>query len=133
LIELSAYTGEAEYETAAQSTLRLLTAAMREYPQAFGEALNAADMLVNGMAEVAIVGKQEDAATQALIEVVEAKYRPNAVVALAEANVEGEATIPLLSYRMLRGGKPTVYVCRHFACKMPVTTPEEAEALLAEK
>ena len=29
---------------------------MRQYPQAFGEALSAVDMLVNGLAEVAIVG-----------------------------------------------------------------------------
>jgi uncharacterized protein YyaL (SSP411 family) len=133
LIGLAAYTGESEYENAAQSAIRLLTAAMREYPQAFGEAINAADMLVAGVAEVAIVGKPEDAATQALIEVAQQPYRPNAITALAPANVEGEATIPLLSYRMMRAGKPTVYVCRHFACRMPVTTPEEAEALLGEK
>ena len=51
-------------------------------------------------------------------------YRPNAITALAAQNVEGEANIPLLSYRVMRGGAPTVYVCRNFACQMPVTTPE---------
>jgi uncharacterized protein YyaL (SSP411 family) len=82
---------------------------------------------------VAIVGKPDDAETQALIDVAQQPYRPNAIAALAPANVEGEAAIPLLSYRTMRAGQPTVYVCRHFACKMPVTTPEEAEALLAEQ
>ena len=56
LIALAAYTGNPDYDEAAHGTLKLLTAAMREYPQAFGEALNAVDMLVNGVAEIAIVG-----------------------------------------------------------------------------
>ncbi len=57
-------------------------------------------------------------------------YRPNAITALAAANVAGETTIPLLNYRVMRGGAPTVYVCRNFACQMPVTTPDAVEGLL---
>ena len=132
LIELTAYTGNADYADAAHNTLRLLTAAMREYPQAFGEALNAVDMIVGGVAEVAIVGAQDNPATQALLEVTQSSYRPNLIRALAPANVSGEANIPLLSYRVMRGGMPTVYVCRNFACQMPVTTPQEVERLLEE-
>ena len=74
----------------------------------------------------------EDAGTQALIDVAQQPYRPNAIAALAPANVEGEANIPLLSYRVMRGGAPTVYVCRNFACQMPVTTAEAVEGLLAK-
>ena len=59
-------------------------------------------------------------------------YRPNAITALARASVEGEASIPLLSYRVMRGGVPTAYICHDFACKLPVTTPEAAADLLAE-
>ena len=29
---------------------------MRQYPQAFAESLNAADMLIQGIAEVAVIG-----------------------------------------------------------------------------
>jgi uncharacterized protein YyaL (SSP411 family) len=67
-----------------------------------------------------------------MIDMAQQPYRPNAITALAPANVDGEANIPLLSYRTMKGGAPTVYVCRNFACKMPVTTSAEAEALLAE-
>ncbi|MCC6804412.1 MAG: thioredoxin domain-containing protein, partial [Anaerolineae bacterium] len=132
LIELTAYTGNADYIDAATGALRLLTAAMREYPQAFGEALNAVDMAVQGVAEIAIVGAPDDPATQALIDTAQQPYRPNAITALAPVNVDGEANIPLLSYRVMRGGAPTVYVCRHFACQMPVTTPDAMEKLLAD-
>jgi uncharacterized protein YyaL (SSP411 family) len=130
LLRLSAYTGESSYDEAARGSLRLLTEAMRQYPQAFGEALNAVDMLVAGLAEVAVVGTPDTAETKALLDVVRKPYRPNAITALAQDNVDGEDEIPLLSYRVRRGSKPTVYVCRNFACKMPVTTVEEVEGLL---
>ncbi len=132
LLELTAYTGNPDTTDAAHASLRLLTAALREYPQAFGEALNAADMLINGIAEIAIVGSPDSTATQALIDVAQQPYRPNAITALAAQNVEGEANIPLLSYRVMRGGAPTVYVCRNFACQMPVTEAEAALELLKQ-
>ncbi len=132
LAELAAYTGSPDYDDAAHAALKLITAALREYPQAFGEAIKAADMLISGVAEIAIVGAPDDAATQALIDVAQQPYRPNAITALATANVAGETTIPLLNYRVMRGGVPTVYVCHNFACQMPVTSPEAVEGLLAK-
>ncbi len=133
LLDLSAYTGNVDYADAAQGTLRLITAALREYPQAFGEALNAVDILVGGIAEIAVVGAPDNPATQALVDVAQGPYRPNAITALAAQDIEGEANIPLLSYRLMRGGAPTAYVCRNFVCKLPVTIVEAMEGLLAEK
>jgi uncharacterized protein len=130
LTRLTAYTGDARYDEAARAALRLLTEAMREYPQAFGEALSAVDRLVNGIAEVAIVGDPDNPATRQLLDVMAETYRPNVIVALSVEDVPDEATIPLLSYRTRRSGKPTVYVCRNFACQMPVTTPDETRELL---
>jgi uncharacterized protein len=130
LLRLSAYTGEPVYDDAARGTLRLLTEALRQFAQAFGEGLNATDMVVNGIAEVAVVGDPADAQTQTLLDVVNKPYRPNVITALSKDNVEGEVTIPLLNYRVKRGGAPTVYVCQHFVCKMPVTSATEVEKLL---
>ncbi len=132
LLELTAYTGNPDYSDAAHASLRLLTAALREYPQAFGEALNAADMLINGVAEIAIVGAPDSSATQALIDVAQQPYRPNVITALAAQDVESDANIPLLNYRVMRGGVPTVYVCRNFACQMPVTEAGQVERLLKQ-
>ncbi len=130
LLRLAAYTGVDEYSTAAQRSLAMLTAAVREYPQAFGEALNAVDLLVSGIAEIAIVGEAASEGARALLAVAQKPYRPNVIVALAPANVKEEDVIPLLSYRIQRGGQATVYVCRNFTCQMPVTTPEAMVALL---
>jgi uncharacterized protein YyaL (SSP411 family) len=130
LVRLAAYTGESTYDETARNMLGLLTEALRQFPQAFAEALNAVDMLVVGLAEVAIVGDPEADATRALLDVVQKPYRPNVITALARENVDGEDVIPLLNYRMKRAGAPTVYVCRNFACQMPVTTPDAVADLL---
>jgi uncharacterized protein YyaL (SSP411 family) len=133
LIRLAAYTGDARYDEAARRTLALLTEAMRQYPQAFAESLSAVDMLVSGLAEVAVVGQPADSATKALLDEAQKPYRANLITALAPADVPGETTIPLLSYRTMRNGQPTVYVCRHFVCAYPVNTVDEMQKLLVNK
>ncbi|KXK14942.1 MAG: hypothetical protein UZ15_CFX003002900 [Chloroflexi bacterium OLB15] len=130
LVMLAAYSGSADYEQAARETLAPLDAAMRQVPQAFGEALAAASMLVRGVREIAVVGEFNDDRTVALLTEIFDDYRPNAVVALSPADVDGEHTIPLLSYRTMQEGEPTVYVCRQFACQLPVTTPDALQSLL---
>lgn len=130
LMRLAAYTGDADYADAARSALRMLTSAMREYPLAFGEALSAVDMLVAGLAEIAVVGDPAQKETRALIDVVHKRYWPNAIVALSPEPQGSSAVIPLLSDRIQMRDAPTAYVCRHFACKLPVTTPEALEPLL---
>jgi uncharacterized protein len=132
LLRLSAYTGEAKYDEAGRGILRLLTDAMVQYPQAFGESLNATDMLVNGLAEVAIVGNPTAESTKEILDTLRQRYRPNVITALSRQNLDEHEMIPLLSYRKMRGDQPTVYVCRNFACQMPVTSVEDTERLLAE-
>jgi uncharacterized protein len=130
LIRLAAYTGDSRYDEAARKALAPVIPAMQQYPQAFGEALNGADMLIQGLSEVAIVGNPTQGATKALLAQVREIYRPNVITALSRENVEGETNIPLLNYRMMRDERATVYVCQNFACKMPVTSAEEMAELL---
>ena len=132
LLRLAAYNGEARYDQAAREVLRKLTDAMRQYPQAFAESLNAADMLVRGIAEVAIIGDSAGDATSDILDTLRGPYRPNLITAFAADDVGEHDIIPLLSHRVRREGQTTVYVCRKFSCLMPVTTAEETAALLAE-
>ncbi len=133
LIRLTAYTGEARYDEAARKTLALLTEAMRRYPHGFGESLSAVDMLVSGVSEIAVVGAPASGETKALLDTIQKPFRPNSITALSPTDVVGEATIQLLSYRTIRSSKPTVYVCRHFACAYPVNTAAEVAELLSAK
>ncbi len=130
LLRLYAYTGEARYEEAAVSALLLLVGAMREYPTAFGEALGAVELLVGGVVELAVIGDRQMA--RDLFRTVYAAYRPNLVVAHSAVDVGDDHPIPLLRQRVQRDGLPTAYVCRQFACRLPVTTPTALEAQLAD-
>lgn len=131
LLRLSAYTGDARYDEAARQIMHILAPVMQEYPQAFGEALNAADMIINGLSEVAIVGNPVQTETKDILDVVLNSYRPNVITALARQDVnEADHAIPLLHYRKRREDKTTVYVCRNFACANPVTTADETRTLL---
>jgi uncharacterized protein YyaL (SSP411 family) len=77
-----------------------------------------------------VVGSPSAGETRALLATLHETYRPNIIAALTTEDLDHEHPIPLLSYRTMRGGRPTVYVCRHFACQMPVTTPDEVRGLL---
>ena len=132
LLRLAAYTGENRYDESGRALLKLLTDAMRQYPQAFAEALNATDMVVGGIVEVAIVGMQDTAESSKILELLRGPYRPNLIVARAASDVDERAIIPLLSFRRKLGEETTVYVCRNFACRLPVTTAAGAAAALAE-
>jgi uncharacterized protein YyaL (SSP411 family) len=83
LLRLSRLTGEAEYEEAAMSALRLVADGMRRAPSGFGHALCALDFAVGPVKEVAIVGDPYAEDTDALIGVVRERFRPNVVVAVA--------------------------------------------------
>ena len=129
LLRLAAWTGESRYQDAAVGALRLLVEALRAYPQAFGEALNAVDMLVSGMQEVAIVGAPDEEGCAALVKELRSQWRPNTVAALSGPTASGESAIPLLRGRTMLEGRATAYVCRHFVCRLPVS---EVSALRAQ-
>ena len=131
LLRLAAYTGEGRYQAAAENALRLLVEALRSYPQAFGEALNAVDMLVAGLQEVAIVGAVEDERCALLLREVQGSWLPNAVLALRQPGADSESAVPLLHGRTQLEGLPTAYVCRNFACQLPVHGPADLRAQLA--
>jgi uncharacterized protein len=50
------------------------------------------------------------------------RYLPNLVAAGGVAGQpQASAGIPLLAERGVVDGKPTAYVCRNYACELPVT------------
>ena len=133
LLRLAAYTGDARYDNAARAVLKILTDAMRQYPQAFAESLNATDALVNGIVEVAVVGDRDTEEARDIFALLNRLFRPNLVTALARKDVAEHESIPLLSHRKMLEDRTTVYVCRQFACRLPVTSAAEVDALLLDQ
>jgi uncharacterized protein YyaL (SSP411 family) len=131
LLRLAAFTGESRYREAAERALATVTAYTARYPTAFAMWLQAIDLALAPVAEIAIVGDPDDEATQALLRVASGGYAPNRVVALKRSDDEA-SEVPLLDGRSRIDGRPTAYVCRDFACRLPVTDPEALGEQLAE-
>jgi uncharacterized protein YyaL (SSP411 family) len=131
LLRLAAFTGESRYRTAAERALSTVTAFTARYPTAFAMWLQAIDLALAPVAEIAIVGDPSDDATRALLAVASGGYEPNRVVAVL-ADGGAASAIPLLEARVQVNGRPTAYVCRGFACRLPVTDPDALREQLAE-
>ncbi len=122
LLRLAALTGEHTYESRAVSVLRLLHELGPKHPQAFGHLLQAMDFHLASVKEVALVGDD----LHPLERVVRGEFRPHLVVAGGVPD-----GVPLLQDRPPVDGRAAAYVCEQFACKAPVTEPEELERLLS--
>jgi uncharacterized protein len=123
-------TGEAEYEAVGAEIVGLLAGVTADHPTSFAYMLGALERVVTPSLEVAIVG-DGGAATAALRREVVGRLLPAAVGVTASADAGKELT-PLLAERGLVDGQPAAYVCEHFACRLPVTTPEDLRAQLDE-
>ena len=130
LLRLAALTGEARYREAADRALATVTSFLERYPTGFANWLSAAELAVNGIAELAIVGAPEDLRTRALLDVARTGGRADLVVAVAAD--PSMSVVPLLGERVAVNGRPTAYVCRNFTCRLPVTDPAALAAQLKE-
>ncbi|MFL5822962.1 MAG: thioredoxin domain-containing protein [Solirubrobacteraceae bacterium] len=124
LLRLARLSGRADYEERALGVLRLLFPLAVRHPLAFGHLLRAADFYLAPVHEVAIVG--QGAGAEALLRVVRRQYRPHVVLAGGPAD-----SVPLLQGRDTVDGRPAAYVCRHFSCRAPVTSPDDLAAALS--
>jgi uncharacterized protein len=130
LLKMAALTGQGSYRDAAERALRVITPVAHRYPTAFAQWLIGLQLALAELAEVAIVGDRKAADTSALLAVVQGSFRPTTVTALTAQ--PADSRVPLLHGREARNGRATAYVCRGFACRQPVTDPDELAAQLAE-
>jgi uncharacterized protein YyaL (SSP411 family) len=131
MLRLAALTGESRYEEHAVGVLRLFGPAAIRHPDSFGHLLQALDFHLSAVREVALVAPRDGTAPLAplsgLARVVHSEFRPHLVTA---GGPEGTDRPELLRERHAVEGRPAAYVCENFACKAPVTEPEELAAQL---
>jgi uncharacterized protein YyaL (SSP411 family) len=118
LLRLAALTGESRWQDAGEVAVRAVGAVMGEHPTAFAELLGALERAMRPPVEIAVIGDPSDPATAALTAEVRRRYLPTAVAVTARPGTGADLT-PLLADRPLVDGRPTAYVCQHFACRQP--------------
>ncbi|MFL5749689.1 MAG: thioredoxin domain-containing protein [Chloroflexota bacterium] len=130
LLRLAALTGESRYREAAERAIASVTPYLARYPTGFANWLSAAHLAVEGIDELAVVGDPGDVATRELIVAgVGAARKAGRNLVVAVSDDPDASDVPLLAGRTMVDGRPTAYLCRGFACRLPVTT---SQALVAE-
>ena len=128
LLRLSTLTGVERYAVPAVAILEMLAGPMTSHPTGFAYLLGALERHVRAPIEIVIVGDASDPRTRALRAEVAGRLIPASVTIAAPG---ADEAIPLLADRPART-EPTAYVCEHYACRQPVTTPAELRAQLDE-
>ena len=123
LVSYAALTGSSDHRGAAETALGVVGAFGAREPRFLGWGLAAAEALVAGPVQVAVVGEP----TGGPLTTAAWRHRPpGAVVISGEPDADG---VPLLAQRPLVGGRPAAYVCHGMVCDLPVT---DADRLLAD-
>jgi len=119
LATYSALTGSGRHRQAAEEALATTRALAERAPRFAGWSLAAAEAMLDGPLEIAVVGPPgpERSALED-----RARRVPGAVVVVSDGPRDD---IPLLTGRTAVDGRPAAYVCRHQVCERPVTDPAD--------
>ncbi|ROP43991.1 hypothetical protein EDC03_1588 [Pseudokineococcus lusitanus] len=130
LLGVAALTGSDRLRAAADRALAPAAELVRAAPRFAGWAMAVAEAALDGPREVAVLGPDGDAATDALHRAALAGTAPGLVVSRGEPG----ATVPaVLADRGLVGGRPAAYVCRGHVCDVPTTDPAALAVALGSR
>jgi uncharacterized protein YyaL (SSP411 family) len=121
LLSYAALTGSARHRDAAAAALGPVVPLAERHARFAGWGLAVAEARLAGPLEVAVAGPADDPRTREL--------HRTALLSPVPAVVATGAGVALMEGRTPVDGRPAAYVCREFACRMPVT---DTEALQAE-
>ncbi len=123
LLKLSRLVMNQELSTYAEKTLAAFSGQLSAYPSAFGEMLIALDFALGPSREIVISGKPEDPGIEKIAKQIYARFIPNQVTLL-------QRDAPFLKGQAPTNEQVTVYICKNYACDLPVTDLSKLEPLL---
>jgi uncharacterized protein len=123
LLQAAAFSERSDWRAQAEGMLGTVQDFMVRHPTAFSFWLQGLDFAAGPVRQVAVIGDPQQEDTNALLGHIWRTYRPRTVVANSTAE-DGADGPDLLDDRPMVQGKPTVYVCEGFTCKLPVNDLE---------
>lgn len=124
LLAVAAVTGDHRYRAAAESGIASASRIATGVPRFAGWTLAAAEAVLAGPLEIAVVGAPARRAE--LHRAALAVASPGTVVVAGDVGLD----VPLFEQRDLVDGRAAAYVCEGFVCRRPVTTVEELYDLI---
>jgi uncharacterized protein YyaL (SSP411 family) len=133
LLRLARMTGGGDFGEAANRTLNAFAPRLASAPAALPQMLAACEFYLGEPREIVIAGERDSADTRALAREVSLRFDPARVFMLVDSpETAGKLAggHPAITSMVKVDGKAAAYVCRNYACQMPVTEPEELAELL---
>jgi len=122
---LAHLTGEASYQARVADAIASFGGRLEDQGRAVPFMAAVLSASLAGSEQIVIVGRRDAADTQALWRAAHARYRPFAVVVLADPDEQAALAVhmPWVAEMTMIDNQATAYVCRDFACDAPSTDP----------
>jgi len=123
IIRLYYYYGNEVYKETVESSIEKAGNYINKYPHAHSTAIFVSKYLSEGPIEFALALNQTD---QSLLEIIREAYIPCKIIGDSSAGME----MPLLNGKKMLDGKSTVYICKNYTCKKPITNENDLRMAL---
>jgi uncharacterized protein YyaL (SSP411 family) len=133
LLRLAQLANRLEYREVAERTVTAFEPRLSVASAALPQMLAACEFLSGEPQQIVIVGEKESPDTQALLRAVFTRFSPNRVLILIdseEARAAFASRIPSIAAMREVDGRAAAYVCRNYACQLPVSSPDKLAGLL---
>jgi uncharacterized protein YyaL (SSP411 family) len=132
LLTLAHLTGEQEYQDRAAAAIASFGGRLEDQGRAVPFMAAALETAIAEGEQIVIVGPRDAAGTLAMWQAAHRKYRPFAVMTLVDPSQQETMArhMPWIAQMKMIDNRPTVYVCRGFACDAPST---DAAVLLSRR
>jgi uncharacterized protein YyaL (SSP411 family) len=133
LLRLSQITNRDEFRQSAARVLAAFERRLSLAPSALPQMLAACEFVLSHPRQIVIAGARGAADTEELLRVIHARFMPNAILLLMDGDEMPAGLtrdIPELAAMRPVEGRAAAYVCRDYACQLPVTEPAALIELL---
>ncbi len=125
LLRLSIFTGDIDYASKAEASMKALIPYMEQSPSSVTSWLAAVDFLRSNSQQVVLIGDDADPVVIAMKRELRSSFAPNTVLAGISSVPDLTNRSPLLEGKVQVNGKATAYVCANYVCKLPVSSVAE--------
>jgi uncharacterized protein len=133
LLRLAELTDRAAFRESAEKTLAAFAPRLTLTPVALPQMLAACEFRLGEPRQIVLVGERDAQDTQALVGTLYTRFVPNRVVLLLDSTATRQALsarIPGIAAMEKLNGRASAYVCRNYACQLPVFEPERFAELI---
>ena len=122
-IRLARITSRPDFEDTAFQIFNAFAGSLTQGSSGYSLMMQAVDFAFGPSYEVLVFGKRGDPETQKMLENIQSIYMPNRVIVYGEnGSTDLKNIIPFVSYYPpAEDGRPLVYVCQNFSCKLPTS------------